>query len=557
MGIMLLDSRAIDICKAQEEMANDRSGFESQWREIGARMGHTQQFSGEAVNPGAKLTSLQFDDTAALALDRFAAAVESILTPRASKWHKITVTNPQAKQSMAVRRWCEEVTEILFRIRYSPRGNFASSMHEVYLSLGELGTGAIFVNDDPGRGIRYASMHLSEIYIDQDYTGRIDTVHRRFQLTARQAMQWYGKKTRTGMLPEKIRTAAEKNPSQKFWFIHCVRPNNEMMYGRKDFRGMALSSYYVAEEGKTMIDEGGYRVMPYAVSRYVTGPGEIYGRSPAMTVLPTIKMVNEQEKTNLRAAHRRVEPPLLARQEGALAGFSTQPNAINYGGLDASGNPMIRPLDTRADVGVGLEFIDRGRGVINDAFLVTLFQVLVENHGMTATEAMYRAQEKGALLAPTGGRQQSELLGIIIERELDIISAAGILPPMPRELLDLGGTVEIEYTSPLAQAQRADEGVGILRSIEQMGPLAQFDNGRSMRRINTDKTMQRLWDINGAPADLLHTDDELKEMDAQEQQAMQAQQMLAAAPIAAQAAKALSEANAISQAAGPVGRAPV
>lgn len=556
MGVMLHDSRAEDVVKRQADMQSERSGFEQQWREIAARMGHSQAFNGETVNPGEKKTQLQFDDTAPLALDRFAAAIESILTPRSSRWHKMAVVDPRVKQSMASRRWCEEVTDLLFRIRYSPRGNFASSMHEVYLSLGEFGTGGVFVNDDMGRGIRYSAMHLSEIYIDQDYTGRIDTVHRRFEMTARQAMQWFSKKPRTGSMPEKIRTAAEKEPSKKFWFIHCVRPNHDIMVGRRDYRGWALSSYYISEEGKCMLDEGGYRVMPYAVSRYVTGAREVYGRSPAMTVLPTIKMANEQEKTNLRAAHRRVEPPLLAKQEGALAGFNTTPNAINYGGLDSQGNPTIRPLDTRADIGIGIEFLERSHKVINDAFLVTLFQVLVENNTMTATEAMYRAQEKGALLAPTGGRQQSELLGIIIERELDIMNAAGLLPPMPRELLEIGGNVEIEYTSPLALAQRADEGVGIMRSIEMMGPLAQFDNGRSMRRINTDKTMQRVWEINGAPADLLHTDEELAAKDEQEAQAVQAQQMLEAAPIAAQAAKTMSEANAISNKAGPVGGVP-
>lgn len=546
---MMNDSRANDILQMQTEMENERSTLESHCREIAERLGYATQFNGENINPGEKRTEKQFDSTATLALDRFAAAIESILTPRSSRWHKVTQsTNSKALQSGAVKRWNEEVTRILFRARYSPKANFASQMHETYLSLGAFGTGGVFVDDILGSGLRYTALHLSEIYVAQDFAGRIDRVHRKFEMTQRQAMAWFASKPRSGSMPEKIRNA---KPHEKFWFLHCVAPNEEVAYGRRDYRGMRLSSIYVSIEGRAVLDEGGYRTMPYAVSRYVTSPREVYGRSPAMTVLPDIKMVNEMEKTNLRAAHRRIQPPLLAMEDGALSSFKLQPDSINYGGLDAQGNPRVKALETRADLGLGLELIDQKRRLINDAFLVTLFQILVENRTMTATEAMYRAQEKGALLAPTGGRQQSELLGIIIERELDILSASGSLPPMPRELLDAGGMIDIEYTSPLAQAQRAEEGVGILRSLEAMAPLAQI-NPRAMRRVNPDKTMQTLWEINGAPQDCLYTDEELADMDEAENQAAQAAQLLEAAPVAASAAKTMAEARSISRDAGPV-----
>jgi len=544
------DSTASFILTVQEQMENDRSTLDSHCREIAERLGLFKSFRQEEVTQGQKRTEKQFDSTATLALERFAAAIESILTPRASRWHKLVVGNAAARNSQAVKRWCEEATDVLFRLRYSPRANFASQMHETYTGLGAFGTGAVFVDEDIGRSMRYSAIHLSEIYIEQDFTGRIDTVHRKFEMTARQAMQWFNAKPRTGAMPQKIRDAAEKNPNQKFWFVHCVKPNEELIPSKRDYRGMRISSYMVSCEGKALLDTRGYRTMPYAVSRYITSPREVYGRSPAMTVLPDIKMINEMEKTNLRAGHRRASPPMLATADGALSGFSTAPDAINYGGLDAQGNPLVRALDNNADTGLSLEMIDQKRRLVNDAFLVTLFQVLVENSTMTATEAMLRAQEKGALLAPTGGRQQSELLGIIIEREIDIAGTAGLLPPMPRELLDLGGMVEIEYTSPLALAQRAEEGVGIMRTLEALTPLAQI-NPSVMRRINTDKVAQKMWELNGAPLDCLYTDDELEDIKAQENEQAQAAQLLEAAPVAANAAKTMAEALETTRRAGP------
>ncbi len=54
------------------------------------------------------------------------------------------------------------------------------------------------------------------------------------------------------------------------------------------------------------------------LGRYTTGPKEVYGRSPAMTVLPEIKMVNEMSQTVLNAGQKALDPPLLLQEDGAL-----------------------------------------------------------------------------------------------------------------------------------------------------------------------------------------------------------------------------------------------
>src|SRR4029077_1707786 len=100
------------------------------------------------------------------------------------------------------------------------------------------------------------------------------------------------------------------------------------------------------------------------------------------------------------------------------------------------------------------------RTLIGDAFLVTLFQILTETPQMTATEVIERTNEKGILLAPTVGRQQSEYLGPMIERELDVLGAQGLLPPMPPRLKEAKGEYQVVYTSPFSRAMRAQEAAG-------------------------------------------------------------------------------------------------
>lgn len=533
--------QAQDIIREHEQMVSTRGIWEQHWREIAERvLPRNNWFQATDKVEGEKRTEKVFDATAGLALDRFTAAMESMLTPRTQRWHKLKARQHELQDNKEVQAYLDEVTNILFQVRYSPKANFASQVHETYVSLGAFGSGALLIEDIMGYGIRYKSIHLSEIYFCENYAGVIDKVHRKFEMTARQAAQKFG----VDKIPEKIRTALEKSPEQKFEFIHCVHPNEDYMPSKMDFRGMKFASYYLSMDGNQIVSRGGFRTFPYAISRYVTGPKEVYGRSPAMTVLPDIKMINEMSKTVMRAAHKIVDPPLLLQEDGVLQAFNTRPGALNYGGVDDQGRQTVVPLATGARVDIGMEMMEQRRKVINDAFLITLFQILVEAPNMTATEAMLRAQEKGALLAPTMGRQQSEMLGPLIEREIDILARAGALPDMPEALMEAQGDFEVEYVSPLNRAQRAEEGVAILRTLEAVAPLAQIDPG-VMDIFDPDAIARELAEINGVPAKILRSKEDVMALKEQQAQAAEAQQLLAAAPIAAGAAKTLAETQAI------------
>lgn len=541
------DDRASEVIREQERMKGCRGIWDSHWQEIAERIWPDRALFQGDKEGGEKRTERVFESTPALALTRFAAAMEAMLTPRTQRWHRLSVPDPELQENSEVQRYLDAVTDVLFRARYAPKANFASQQHEAYLSNGAFGTGVIFVDEIVGESLRYRAIPLSEVFIAEDFSGIINRVHRRFKLTNRQAVDMFGKES----LPDAIVNKAEgPQADEKTEFIHCVYENKERKGGDRSWKGMAWRSIYVSVDFRATVDEGGYRTMPYSIGRYITTPGEVYGRSPAMLVLPDIKMLNEQEKTIMRAAQRMVEPPLLVSEDGALQPFNVRPNALNYGYLDDKGNPLVRPLEMNGKIPLGIELQDQKRKVIQDAFLVTLFQILVDQPNMTATEAMLRAQEKGQLLAPTMGRWQSEQLGPMIERELDILGNAGMLPPMPKAMMDRGGQVEISYESPLNRAQRAEEGMAILNTLSAAGSIAQFDP-TVVKLFKTQDAMRELADINGMPAKLLNSPEEMEQINAADAQQQQLEQLLAAAPVAAQAAEGFANANVLANQAGP------
>lgn len=535
----MADSRA-DSCLAQHaRLVQVRQSYEPVWQQIDERINPTGVQFGRSVgdtSKGRQHNEKVFDATPGLALDRFKAAIHSLVTPRNQQWHGLATADEDLSEDPEVMRYLQDVTNRLFGARY--RANFDSEVQGCYGGGGKYGSFAMFVGERPGQGLYYRGVPIEQCYFAENEYGTIDLFHRDWFWTARQAYARWGDK-----LPSVIEDAAERRPDQQFRFLHVVKPRTDADVGRLDHKGMAFVSYYIHVDTRTVVEEGGFRTFPYAVGRYDLVAGDTYGRSPCMTILPDVKMLNEMNKATIQAAQLALLPPMLAQRDGVLDALRLTPGAVNYGGVDEQGRALVQPLNMGANLPIGIEMMDQKRGVINDALLQTLFQILVDKPNITATEAMLRAQEKGQLIGPTGSRIESEFLSPMVARELDLLAAAGQLPEMPAKLAERGGAYELKFDSPLSRMREADGGVAILRTFEQLAPLAQVAGPSVFKRFNIDASAKELARLNGMPAKLLYTDEEMEQIDAQQAEQANLQQILQAAPVAASAAKDLAQAN--------------
>lgn len=537
----MADNRAealvTDVIEDFGRIAGSRVNWESHWDEIARRiwpaMAGSFYGNGLGQTPGAKRTEEIFDATPQIALGRFAAVVDSLLTPQNMKWHRLAASLPGLMRDRSVRLYFEQATDVLFKYRRAPKANFIGQNSGAYRMLGAFGTGPMFVDalkDEPG--LRYKAIPLGEIYFAENHQGIIDRAWRRFGYTARQIKQKWGEEK----LPAEIRDC--KDPNRMFFIIQCVKPREEVEHGRFDYRGMVFANYYVCETGRVLLEEGGYTSFPFPTSRYVTGPGEVYGRSPAMEVLPAIKTLNEEKKTVLKQGHRALDPVLLLHDDGIMDGFSMKPGAANYGGVTADGKPLVHTLPV-GNIIVGKELMDDERAQINDAFLVSLFQILVETPEMTATEVLERTKEKGMLLTPTVGRQQSEYLGPMIDRELDLLSRQGLLPPMPPALIEARGEYTVVYDSPLSRAQRAEEAAGLMRSVEAALNIVNITQDPApLDHYNWDVIQPEIAEIHGVPLRWMNDPDKIAAIREGRAQQVEDQKAIQAMPGAAAMAKA-------------------
>jgi hypothetical protein len=538
---------AQDLMHRYKSIKGDRQNWETHWEEIAERVLPRQRgFIGKRTD-GEKKQEKVYDSRPMIALDRFASVMDSMLTPRAQKWHNIKASDEALNREFEVQDWFYQANNILYATRYSPKANFAGQNFERWISMGAFGTGSLFIDFQAGTGLRYRCVNLRDTYLMENHQGAVDTVYREFQFTARQAVQRWGEK----MMPEHVLKALE-NPNrhnEKFTFLHVVGPREDYDPSRVDARGKPFASYYLcARSGQMVAPEGGYSSFPYSISRYVTAPDEIYGRSPAMMALPDIKMLNEMAKTDIRAVHKLVDPPLLLHDDGVLGGgamtVNMTPGGLNVGGVNRDGRQLIQPFTTGARVDINESKMEQRRQSIDNAFLVTLFQILVETPRMTATEALIRAQEKGMLLTPTMGRQQSEALGPLIEREIDLLIQNNVLPPLPEALVEARGEYEIVYDSPMSRMQRAEELVGVQRTMELLAPFAQIDPS-VLDVFDRDQLARLTAEVSGVPTPILRSPDAVAQIRDQRAQQEQAQQMASMAQPVAGALKDAAQAQAL------------
>ena len=374
------------------------------------------------------------------------------------------------------------------------------------------------------RGLRYKNVHLGQVYLAENHQGVVDKVFREFLLTTEAAYSKWG-----DALPDAITSKLKTSPQQKFSFIHRVSANLDFDPERIDAEGMKYRSAYVSRQGNKLLEIGGYNSFPYAVSRYIQAERETYGRSPAMDVLASVKTLNEEKKTVLKQGQRAVDPIYLAHDNGILDTWGAMPGTINGGGVSAEGRPLVHALQP-GNIAVGQELIQDERNTVNDSFFISLFQILTESPQKTATEVLELVREKGVLLTPTIGRQESEYLGYMAERELDLLSEQGLIEDMPPELIEAGGEYKMVYNTPMARARKAEEATGAMRALEfSMNMATNTQDMEWMDWFNKDQLVPFLSKVQGMPVSMINTLEKvtgMREARAEQQKMAQEAQMM-------------------------------
>jgi hypothetical protein len=407
-----------------------------------------------------------YDTVALESLTLMADGLIGNLVPAGVPFFKFLPAISRYNEIPALRRildlYQEQITGVL------NRSNFNLDNGEAFPDACGLGTAISFIEQDPAtQRIMFSSRHIKECYIAENRWGLVDTVYREYEMSRENLLDEFYE-----ALDDRQKDKADKFPDNTVKVLHVVEPSTR--------EGVYEETYLLTEEkattGESLLYQGERQYFPYNVWRFRKNSDEEYGRSPAIDAYWEVSMINNQSKTMAEAAHKAVEPPLLASAN--LNGHIKQnPRGITY---KTNPGDTVQSLygNGLGQYPLGIDAMDRRAEIIRRHFRYSFFSDLLQNApGMgrekTATEINAIEAQKAALLGSSIGRVTKERLEPIINTIFNIEDKAGRLPPLPSELRQLTGLgIEVEYIGPLARrlkqylsAQGLVEGTQIVMGI--------------------------------------------------------------------------------------------
>lgn len=301
------------------------------------------------------------------------------------------------------------------------------------------------------------------------------------------------------------------------------------------YAGSALSRIY----------ERDYVVCPWIAWRYFLHPGEVQGRSRAMSAAPHARVANHAVRVRLQSASLRVGGMFTYRANDAF-----NPDTAYFGsgsflqvGSNDSQNPTIRPLELPGDPEMGELVLADERQVIHER---TLQVNLPEPTGAvrSATEIIERQKEHQRKLGQPFLNLIEEVGRPLLRAVAYLMSEAGMLPALdalrpPAEgqgvappLMLNGKDVKVVFSSPMAQAQRLSDAESMVR-FGEMAPIVGGPEG-FQSTIKGEESVAILAEKMKYPPEAVYSDEE-REARAEDarQAAMQQAQPMGPAPMGA------------------------
>jgi Bacteriophage head to tail connecting protein len=372
------------------------------------------------------------------------------------------------------------------------RSNFAVEIHQAFLDLVTIGSATLLFEEAPVGGLsafRLTAVPMAEMAFEAGQNGQIAGHFRRSALPFDLLQGRFPKAD----LPTSIMAECQTSSEQSLPVVEAVLPvsGGHAYYAILDRDGTQ----------PVLLAAGRFETSPFISFRWLKGAGELYGRSPVMTVLPDIKTVNKVVELTLKNASIAVTGIWQADDDGVLnpANIRLVPGTIIPKAVGSSG---LTPLQVPGRFDVSTLMLDELRGRIRHTLLVDRLGPIAGRQ-MTATEVLERSAEMsrllgatyGRLLGATYGRLQAELLTPLLIRAIGILRRRGDIPNFALD----GRTVDLLYKSPLARQQARQDVQETLLWVESASRLGD----EAAQVIDIAATTRWLGDRLGVPGHLM------------------------------------------------------
>ena len=482
---------------------NERISFWAHWRELANYIlprRYKWLITANEARRGAPINQYIIDSTGTRAARNLASGMLSGITSPSRPWFELKLDITDDDPASEVNIWLATVRERMMRV--FAESNFYTSMAIHFFDLVVFGTGVSIIYEDFDDVINLQNPAAGEYYCALSPKNTINTVYREFTKTISQLVAQFSKEN-TSPDVQRMFEQGGINLTREIIVCHAIEPNLPSP-GAPPARFKYRELYW--EKGKNepeVLLVRGINEWPCMATRWDVVSNDAYGRSPGMDALGFIKQLQQETKRKAQAIDKMVNPPLLADIQLKNQPASSIPGGITYvAGLGT--NTGLKPIyQVMPPIQELKEDIAEIQATIKDTFFNDLFLTITNLQTVrSAAEIDARREEKLMLLGPVLERFQNEALDPAIERVFGIMSRLKLFPPAPAAIA--GKPLQVEYSSILAEAQKATATGGIERMFSMAGSLAGV-NPEALDNIDFDKAIDRYAELLSVPPDIIRS----------------------------------------------------
>lgn len=500
-------------------------------------------YSDQEWRQGKNLNQDILDETAGFAAQDMAYGYATRTASPARPWFRFKVGDKELDDDYAVKTWLARLADLSNAILAS--SNFYESWASLCEHLAVVGTAVMLVMPDYDDVVYFDVLWPGTYCIASDDKGNVNTLYFERNLSVQQIVDAYSLEVCSDTIKNQydngqydamhtVCVAIEPNKNSKGYFaVFAVDKPFASVHWLKS-----------ASDTDKPLRVSGFNTFPAIAMRWHTTGGESYGRSQAHMALSSIQRLQQIELVLNKLSDKAASPPVVMPSQMSFDKLSTEAAAIIF---DNTGAIQAAPARALYEVNpTAIQMVEQRKATtiqqIERAFFKHLFSAFIDMDlkGTTAYGLGKKYAEQMLMLGPVVTRNYREGPDKILDRLVDIITEAELMPPPPPVLRNK--KFKVQYISDLAQAQMASSNTAIEAVMGFVGNAAAL-YPEARHKINILETIDEYADSLGAPPRILRSDEDVMNIQHQEAQAAAKLQLQQEMGQAVGAAKLLSETN--------------
>lgn len=508
-------------------LEQDRKPYESVWDEVTDTFYSKRNFYLPENKNASRKPEHKYSSRAKRASNIAAKGFQGYTADRRADWLQLVFEDQSLMGMYGVQDWLEISQRAL--LAHLSRAGLYESLAEIIPDAMNMGTGCLYSEENVANArIVFKARHPRATWFAENSYQEVDITMDEEYMSYRSMAERFGKDN----LHQSWHQQIERNPFDNNTIRHIVMPMDERYLSFSSgprSKKMPFVSVWYDHHNRHIIDVGGYWEFPYMVFRYEKSDAEVYGSTcPGFDVIDDSYVANQMTRSRIALGNLISDPTMIVSEELEGSDYILP----GYHIYTTRKDQKIEPVPLGANYPITVDNEDRIEQAIDAHFNVPIYQMLqqLESRNKTATEVIEIAGERVALLGPTVGRYELDVLQPIVRRSFNLLRRAGLLPPPPQAVMDAieqGEVLKIEFVGRLSQIQKRyykTDGIGqvfgYIGAIRDVNPDA-LDN------IDFDNLTRESLENAGAPASVIREKEDvtkIREARVQQQQEMIAKQ---------------------------------